>query len=111
MAADDEAFKYVCPECDNEYEKAEEKFSWQEGGRERDRCVYCNRFKKRLSDSLKKLPEDAKKAWRALSALQKKEYRQGRLDVAFADMPATMTSYLEKVGALLRIFASGYSYV
>ena len=103
---EEDAFEYVCPECENTYHKPEEKLVWQDGARERHRCIHCNRYNKRLADVRKSLPTAAKESWDKLNALQKKAYRQNHLlDIDREDLAASLAVYVEQVRAPLRAFS------
>ena len=89
-------FKYTCPDCDNDYTDPGDVFRWTESGRERNRCVYCNRFKKRVYDCLRKVPEAVRDSFKKLSSAQKKEYKKTNLLVTIEDLPASMEAYVEE---------------
>ena len=89
-------FEYTCPECSHVYYDEKEKFCTHEGDRGRDRCVYCNRMKKRVSDTLQKVTPDVAKAWRALKPQTKKIYMAERLHAPVSDLPALMRAFVEE---------------
>ena len=91
------AFEYLCRECNIVYTDPLEKFCWAEGGRERDRCVYCHRMKKRVADALAKVPIDVKKAWKDQQPMKKQEFRNANLMAPISDIPALLKVFVEEV--------------